>query len=288
MISVGSERDDIMKKVVVVGDGRKPGIPQTIEKFVKRLEGENLEVLVDTDGSADLKEEVADVIVVFGGDGAMLSVARRLKGASVPVLGVNMGRFGFLTHFETVSIEDDFNTFLSCGVEVEEWMMLSCTVIGGSGEEFKDVALNEIFVGSGSVSRMVSVELYINDEHVATYMADGVIIATPAGSTAHSLSAGGPIVNPGMAAFLLTPVCPHTLTNRPLVIPSESKVMLKPVGDVCLTLDGQVNFDVTAEHEVVVEMAPFTFNVVINKKRTYYGSLKEKLNWGRPPAYGKS
>jgi len=277
-----------MKKVLVIGDGRKPGIPQAIEKFVKRLEGENLEPLVDMDGSVDLKEAVADVIVVFGGDGAMLDAARRLKGASLPVIGVNMGRFGFLTHFEAVSIEDDFNTFLSGGAEVEEWMMLSCSVIHSSGETFQDIALNEIFVGSGSVSRMVELELYINGENVATYMADGVIVSTPAGSTAHSLSAGGPIINPGMAAFLLTPVCPHTLTNRPLVIPSESKVMLKPVGNACLTLDGQVNLNVTAAHEVVVSMAPFTFNVVINKQRTYYDSLKKKLHWGRPPSYAKS
>lgn len=277
-----------MKKAAVVGDGSKPGIPQAVEKFVKQIEGKVSAVLVDTDGSTDLGEAGADILVVFGGDGSMLSVARRLNGAPVPVVGVNMGRFGFLTHFEAASIGNDFNEFLSGAAEVEKWIMLACAVKGRSGEEFKSVALNEIFVGSGSVSRMVSVELYINGENAATYRADGVIVATPAGSTAHSLSAGGPIVNPGMEAFLLTPVCPHTLTNRPLVIPSESKVTLKPVGNAYLTIDGQVNFDVTAEHEVTVEMAPFTFNVVTNRKRTYYGSLKEKLNWGRPPAYGES
>lgn len=276
-----------MKKTAIVGDGRKPDVRAVVDRFVKRLRGKAETVLVDMDGSTDLSGVDADILVVFGGDGSMLSAARRLNGRQVSVVGVNMGRFGFLTHFEAVSIEDDLESILSGDIGIEEWMMLSCSVQGRSGEEFRSIALNEAVVGSGGVSRMVSVELYINDEHAVTYRGDGVIVATPAGSTAHSLSAGGPIVSSGIQAFVLTPVCPHTLTNRPLVIPPESKVTLRPGGDAYLTLDGQVNLDVTSGHEIVVKRAPFTFNVAANRKRTYYGSLKEKLDWGRPPAYGK-
>ena len=276
-----------MKKIAITGDGGKPGVKLAIDQFAKSLDGKADVALVDTDGSVDLSDVDADVLVVFGGDGSMLSAARRLNGRQVSVVGVHMGRFGFLTHFEADSVEDDFETLLSDNIQVEKWMMLRCTVKGGPGEEFDNIALNEAVVGSGGVSRMLSVELYINDEHAATYRGDGVIVASPAGSTAHSLSAGGPIVSSAMAAFVLTPVCPHTLTNRPLVIPPESKVLLRPGGDARLTLDGQVNLAVGEKHEILVERAPFTFNVATNRKRTYYGSLKEKLDWGRSPTYDK-
>ncbi len=276
-----------MKKIAITGDGRRPNIEDAVSRFAEWLEGKADAVLVDTDGNADLSGADADILVVFGGDGSMLSAARRLNGRQVSVVGVHMGRFGFLTHFEAASIENDFEAILSDNIEVEKWMMLRCTVKGGPGKGDENIALNEIVVGSGGVSRMVSVELYINDEHAATYMGDGVIVATPAGSTAHSLSAGGPIVSSAMEALVLTPVCPHTLANRPLVIPPESKVMLRPGGDARLTLDGQVNLAVGEKHEILVERAPFTFNVATNRKRTYYGSLKEKLSWGKPPTYDK-
>lgn len=276
-----------MRKITITGDGSRSDVRSAIDRFAKSLDGKADIVLVDTDGNADLSDRDVDILVVFGGDGSMLSAARRLAGREVIVAGVHMGKFGFLTHFEASSIEDDFEALLADDIEVEKWMMLRCTVKNGQKNESVNIALNEIFVGSGSVSRMVSVELYINDEHAATYRGDGVIVATPAGSTAHSLSAGGPIVSSGMDALVLTPVCPHTLTNRPLVIPPKSRVALRPGGDACLTLDGQVNLAVCAEHEIVVEKAPFAFNVAINRKRTYYGSLKKKLNWGRPPSYDK-
>jgi NAD+ kinase len=167
-------------------------------------------------------------------------------------------------------------------------MMLRCSVGGESDRTFVGLALNDVVVGGGPVSRMVSVELLVNDEHAATYRGDGVIVASPAGSTAHSLSAGGPIVCPSMEAFVLTPVCPHTLTDRPLVVPPESRVMLRAGGDTHLSLDGQITRDLAEGDEVLVEKAPFTFNVVSNRRRTYYSLLKDKLNWGRPPAYGDS
>ena len=276
-----------MKKIVIIGDGRKPDVQPAVDRFLEWLKGKADVVLVDTEGKADLADVGADILVLFGGDGSMLSVARRLNGCPVPVVGVNMGRFGFLTHFEAVSVEDDFVSLLSDSVGVEEWMMLRCVVERDGARRFEDIVLNEALVGSGGVPRMVSVELYVDGEHAATCRGDGVIAATPAGSTAHSLSAGGPIVNSGMKAFLITPICPHTLTSRPLVVQPESKIVLKPQGDACLTLDGQVNLELSAGDEVLVEQAPLTFNVAVNESRTYYGSLKEKLNWGRPPAYGK-
>ena len=276
-----------MRKITITGDGSRPNVRSAIDQFVKALDGKVNIVLVDADASANLSDQDMDILVVFGGDGSMLSAARRLGGRDVIVAGVHMGRFGFLTHFEASSIENDFEVLLANDIDIEKWMMLKCTVKNGQKNESESIALNEIFVGGGSLSRMVSVELYINDEQAATYRGDGVVVATPAGSTAHSLSAGGPIVSSGMDAIVITPVCPHTLTNRPLVIPPNSRVALRPDGDACLTLDGQVNLDVSAKHEIIVEKAPFSFNAALNKKRTYYGSLREKLNWGRPPAYGK-
>ncbi len=276
-----------MKRVMVAVDVERPEMKDAAEKFAASLEGKAEAAILDVhDGKALAKTE-ADVLAVFGGDGSMLAAARGLGGSPVPVVGVNLGRFGFLTHFSAATIEKDFEAILAGDMDVRRWMMLKCSVPGKSGERFSGVALNDVVIGIGPVSRMVSVELHVNGEHAATYRGDGVIVASPAGSTAHSLSAGGPIVSPAMGAFVLTPVCPHTLTDRPLVVPPDSKVMLRPGGNTRLSLDGQVNCEISEGDEVTVERAPFTFNVVSNARRTYYSLLKDKLNWGRPPAYGQ-
>jgi len=276
-----------VKRVMVAADAERPEMRSAAEEFAASLEGKADTTIVDTHDGKALSEADADVLVVFGGDGSMLAVARGLEGNPVPVVGVNLGRFGFLTHFSAATIERDFASVLAGDMDIRRWMMLKCSVTGTSGESFTGTALNDVVIGTGPVSRMVSVELHVNGEHAATYRGDGVIVASPAGSTAHSLSAGGPIVSPAMEAFVLTPVCPHTLTDRPLVVPSGAKVMLRPGGDTSLALDGQVTCGISEGDEVTVERAPSTFNVVANARRTYYSLLKDKLNWGRPPAYGQ-
>jgi NAD+ kinase len=276
-----------VKRVMVAADADRPEMKTAAEEFAASLDGRAEAAIVDIHDGKALAKAKADVLVVFGGDGSMLAAARGLSGNQVPVVGVNLGRFGFLTHFSAATIEKDFESVLAGDFDVRRWMMLKCSVAGKSGESFSGTALNDVVIGIGPVSRMVSVELHVNGEHAATYRGDGVIVASPAGSTAHSLSAGGPIVSPSMEAFVLTPVCPHTLTDRPLVIPPASKVMLRPGGNTCLALDGQVNCELSEGDEVTVERAPSTFNVVSNSRRTYYSLLKDKLNWGRPPAYGQ-
>ncbi|MFC1672161.1 NAD(+)/NADH kinase [Planctomycetota bacterium] len=278
---------EAVKSVIIAADGRRPIMKDAAEEFASSLENRAEVCVVDVQDAGALDGADCDILVVFGGDGSMLSAARNLNGSQVPVVGVNLGRFGFLTHYDAATVKEDFESVLSGAVELMKWMMISCSIKNGSEDACKGVALNDVVVGSGATSPMVAVECHVNGEHAATYRGDGVIVASPAGSTAHSLSAGGPIVCSSMEALVLTPICPHTLTNRPLVVPADSEIMLRADGNACLTLDGRPGGELAVGDEVVVKKAPCTFNVVANNTRTYYGLLKDKLNWGRPPAYGK-
>ena len=156
------------------------------EEFAASLEGKVEAAIVDIHDGKALGKAEADVLTVFGGDGSMLAAARGLGGNPVPVVGVNLGRFGFLTHFSAATIERDFEAVLAGDIHVRTWMMLKCSVTGKSGESFSGTALNDVVIGSGPVSRMVSVELHVNGEHAATYRGDGVIVASPAGPTKQS------------------------------------------------------------------------------------------------------
>lgn len=224
-----------------------------------------------------------DVVVVLGGDGTFLSTSRLLHRHNIPIVGVNLGGLGFLAEFTEDEVYDIMGRILENDYEIEEREMISATVLKG-GEEFdKYVVLNDLVINNGPVSRVVDLALYIDEIRVTTLKADGIILSTPTGSTAYSLSAGGPIVYPTLPVILVTPICPHLLTNRPLVVPSDMNIRVRVLTDTqntYLTADGQVGVTVNAGDEVILKRSQCTVRLVKSPFRDYFTILKTKLMWG--------
>lgn len=227
-----------------------------------------------------------DMVVVLGGDGTLLSMANCIgvAGSVTPILGVNFGSLGFLTEVTLPELYPSLEAALSGAVRVEERMMLRASLFR-SGEAFADhIALNDVVVTKGARSRMIDLSVWVGDEFVTRVKADGLIVATPTGSTAYNLSAGGPIIQPTLDALLLTPIAPHTLTNRPIVIPAASPVRVQPHieerAEVFVTFDGQDGFQVQADDEIRIRRADRPMRLIRPSTRSYFEVLREKLKWG--------
>ncbi len=227
--------------------------------------------------------ELVDIILVFGGDGTFLSVARLVCKYNIPILGVNLGGLGFLTEIALDELYPMMEYILGGKYEVEKREML-CAVIHRKAERLGDyVVLNDVVVNKGAVARIIDLAIYINGSHVTTFKADGIILSTPTGSTAYSLSAGGPIVYPTLPLTIITPICPHTLTDRPLVVSNETTVRVKVLTDtpdILLTLDGQVGINLRMEDMIEVRKANTSVNLIKSPFRDYFTILKTKLMWG--------
>jgi NAD+ kinase len=226
-----------------------------------------------------------DLIVVLGGDGTLLSMADHIgaAGVDVPILGVNFGRLGFLTEVTLAELYPALEAAISGTGRVEERLMLKSTTYR-KGEAFAEHAtLNDVVVTKAARSRMIELSVYVGAEFVARVKADGLIVATPTGSTAYNLAAGGPIVQPTMDALVLTPIAPHMLTNRPIVIPSGSAVRVQPMMDerdeVYVTFDGQDGYNLEAGDEVRICCAPRRVKLLHSSTRSYFEVLREKLKW---------
>jgi NAD+ kinase len=227
-----------------------------------------------------------DLVVAFGGDGTLLGAAHAIvtSGSDVPVLGVNLGRLGFLTEVSRHDMFDALQTFLDGRGRVERRMMLHGQVRRAGAVEADRVALNDIVVTRGALSRMIEVNVAVDGRAVTHLKADGVIVATPTGSTAYNLSAGGPIMMPGLDALVLTPIAPHALSHRPVVLPATSRVTLTPTTDgqseMVATFDGQ--FGVALRAGDVVEIAPAQAGLALLRvsDRSHFDMLRDKLHWG--------
>jgi len=236
--------------------------------------------LAESDG--ELAEDV-DLIVVLGGDGTMLGAARLVGARQTPVLGVNFGWLGYLTEFTLEEMFPALENVRTGAFYVERRMMLDVMLNRGGEVVDSRRALNDAVVTKAAPARMIEIESYINEMFVNVFRADGMIVATPTGSTAYSLSAGGPIVHPSMSAILLTPICPHTLSNRPVVVPGESVVDLvfkRADEDLTLTIDGQSGVDLRHDDRITLRRSQTTFNVVRPTNRNYFEVLRTKLKWG--------
>ena len=221
------------------------------------------------------------MIVVFGGDGTLLSAARAVKGHPVPIVGINLGGFGFMTAINPNAMLSVMEIILKGEYETSRRMMLQASVDG-----VKHSALNDIVITRGSLSRMVVLETFVDGKYLTTYKADGLIISTPTGSTAYSLSAGGPIVTPEHYSIIITPICPHTLTNRPIMLPPDvaiDVVVVTPEKGISVTLDGQDIFVVRSGDTVRVAKSQFDINIVNSPHHDYWEILRTKLGWGGLP-----
>ena len=227
-----------------------------------------------------------DLVVVLGGDGTLLSIADAIgaAGSGIPMLGVNFGSLGFLTEVTLPELRASLDAALAGRARIEERMMLESTIFRAGAAFANHIALNDVVVTKGALARMIDLSVSVGDEFVTRVKADGLIVATPTGSTAYNLAAGGPIVQPNLDALLLTPIAPHTLTNRPIVIPATSPVRVQPLmeerAEVFVTFDGQAGFQLQAGDDIRVRRTDRTLRLIRPSTRSYFEVLREKLKWG--------
>lgn len=277
-------------KYKTVGIVAKPhqGVIPYLKKAIDILKSLKVEVFLEKMAAELLgmksefpREEIAhcsDIIILIGGDGTFLSVASQAVEQDVPVAGFNLGRLGFLTELKKEELEENLTDIVHGRMKISERTLLQLQF---SGED--SLALNDVVVSKGNISRVVIFLLEIDDLYVAEIKADGLIISTPTGSTAYSLAAGGPIVTPNVNGMVVTPICPHALTFRPLVIPDSSRVRVKLISDspeVFITIDGQKVIPMCSGDYFETTIAAKKLRLVASKNINYFRLLNEKLNWG--------
>jgi len=270
---------------------------EIIQKLFKWMDSEGIKFLVEnslieklgnnefSDKGIESNELVkrSDMILALGGDGGILSTAKVVGKEMVPILGVNTGRLGFLAEIDIQELIDNIKILSEKKFYIEKRMILAGTISSNDSDK-KIYGLNDIVVNKGSYSRTIVLEVFISDKYFNTYTADGLIIATPTGSTAYSLSAGGPILSPNVEGIIINPICPHSLTERPVIIPSESMISIKlktETDHVKIFADGQIGFNLKPEQKLEVKKGEYLVNLVHCSKKSFYDILRTKLNWGR-------
>src|SRR5215470_11990730 len=247
---------------------------------------ETAEALSDGSNSGFLREDVAaqsDLLLVLGGDGTLLSAAREAAPHGIPILPINLGSLGFLTSFTLQELYPALEETLAGRLAASERVMLHAALMRDGKTLDDQLVLNEVVINKGALARMIEVRLSINTDFVCRYRADGLIVATPTGSTAYSLSAGGPIVHPNVESIIVTPICPHTLSDRPIVVDDKCCVELKltgPAESVYLTLDGQKGVQMQSGDKVRIFRAEERLKLIQPKRKSYYEILRSKLKWG--------
>ncbi|MEW6375773.1 MAG: NAD(+)/NADH kinase [Thermodesulfobacteriota bacterium] len=288
-----------MKRIGIIAKQNKPEAVPIVRNLVEWLRPKKIEVYVEEgmtklfspplSGSGlnpiDRKDFAPNVemIIVLGGDGTLLSVARQVWNRNIPILGVNLGGLGFLTEITLEELYRVLERVVQGDFKTDEREVLDAAVIRRGERLTEFTILNDAVINKGALARIIELETTINGEFLSTFRSDGLIISTPTGSTAYNLSAGGPIVYPSLRTIIITPICPHTLTNRPIIIPDdvEVRVLLKSKHqEVILTLDGQQGFSL--EFEDVVELRKAEGHILLIKSpyRHYFEVLREKLKWG--------
>lgn len=239
--------------------------------------------VVEVKEEAELAANV-DLVLVLGGDGTMIATARMLGDIEVPVLGVNYGGLGYLAEFRIEELYLALESILRQDYRVDKRVMLSVELVRGKERVIRNRVLNDVVINKSALARIIEIEALLNGQFVNSFRADGLIVSTPTGSTAYNLSAGGPVIYPSMNAIVITPICPFTLSNRPIVVPDDAVIELSlrtSNEEVALTLDGQVGFPLQVEDRVVIRKSATTFNLVQPTNRNYFEVLRDKLRWGR-------
>jgi NAD+ kinase len=274
-------------RIFLLGNGQRPGVPEAVAQLRPILQQHVEIVIEDLTQQEDLSGLSADLTLVLGGDGAILRAAHQMGYHQTPVLGVNLGRLGFLADLSLEDVICCFSQVVGGKYRVTQHLMFECRVDGPDVSR-TCLGLNEIAIQTGPPFHMIDLELSVDGEIVSYYTGDGLIVSTPIGSTAHNLSAGGPILGQELLAFVITPICPHALTIRP-VVDSADKVYTIAVrrcaGGSMLVIDGQMHLPLTEQHRVTVRKAPVQFQLVKVPGRSYYRTLRDKLHWGLLPGY---
>jgi len=275
-------------KISIIANPRKKKTSSICKKLIPWLKKRGVEVFISKDVAKGIKcvkkdysREMAarkgDILIAMGGDGTLLEAVRLLKGRDIPIIGVNAGGLGFLTEVTLEELYSLLEDVLKGKFETEERAMLEVSL-----KSKKFFALNDVVITRGAFSRILRLKLYIGEEFANTYLSDGLILATPTGSTAHSLSAGGPIVHPGLKVIVVSPICPHTMTNRPLIISGDKEVTIeldREKVEVSLTIDGQIWKGLVPGQKVRIKMAKNVVRLITNPKKSYFEVLRQKLHW---------
>lgn len=294
------KRNSVIERVGVVVKPHQPDALQTICRLVQwlsersialvgtpELESERVEhetgCAVQTVARDELAKHV-DLIIVLGGDGTMIATARMVGDREVPVLGVNYGSLGYLAEFRMEEMFPALEAILEGNYQIDSRVMLAAELFRGKDQLMSTRVLNDVVINKSALARIIEIEASLNHQFVNSFRADGLIVSTPTGSTAYNLSAGGPVIYPSMNAVVITPICPFTLSNRPIVVPDDAVIELclkTPNEEVALTLDGQVGIPLKPEDRVVIKKSRAAFNLVQPANRNYFDVLRDKLRWGR-------
>ena len=279
-----------MKRIVVFANQSREIVRKAVAEFQKWL-GSRCELRVVALNEPEHAEDFGstDLVIVFGGDGSLLRAARRLRGHEVPVVGVNLGKLGFLAELSETELREGLDDILSAKHKPVKRLMLQTTIERAHGVQGPYLALNDIVLRHSLPTHMLTFRLAVNGEQATNYNGDGLIISTPVGSTAYSLSAGGPILVPGVECLVATPICPHSLANRSIVLAPTSELrlsLLNPLQQAQLTFDGQETVPVIPADSVVVTRAPHPLCLIETGKRTFFQTLREKMDWEGHPNYG--
>lgn len=279
-----------LPKIVIFGDPEKGHIAKVMKDF-EEFAKDKVEILaccyLDDSETQALNE--SDFAVVLGGDGSIISAGRMLSQSNVPVIGVNLGKLGFLAEFNVNEFKDFFNDIISGKTKIEQRMLISCSVFKNGKKTFESEAINDVFIKAGEPFSTIELQINVNSQPLAGCISDGIIISTPTGSTAYNLSAGGPIIAGPMEAMVITPICPHSLSFRPIVISAQSiieVISVKINTGTTVLVDGHVFYKLSPEDVVRIEKHPGKFLIVNNPLRTQWDTLATKLNWAKKPKYG--
>jgi len=276
-----------IKRVGVVLKPSAPEIKDLFFKIKNAFEKEGIEVLIDSISASmigvmgqefDLMCENSDILVSIGGDGTLISLVRRSYRCHKPILGIYVGKLGFLTDILPNEIEEFIKKLKNDEFRIDHRMMMEATI---KGKKEKMYSFNDIVITRQSISKMIHVDAFIDKKWFNTYYGDGLIISTPTGSTAYNLAAGGPVVYPLTNAYILTPICPHSLTQRPLVLPAEFEIEIKSVKENALmVVDGQEIYEFTPKDTIIIKKAQIGAKLIHRIERNYFEVLREKLHWG--------
>jgi len=285
-----------IKKVGIIANIEKDNIAGFADALRKWLENRKIKVSLEANIAAaigksggfkieDLASKV-DLIAVLGGDGTMLRTARYVAQHPVPIVGINMGTFGYLTEVNLNETYAALELILKGVFLTEKRMMLDVKIRRGNKTIGSGIVLNDVVINRGNLSRIVELETAINKQYLTTYKSDGLIVSTPTGSTAYSLSAGGPIVFPGKELIIINPICPHTLTNRPVIFPETSDLQItlwSKESGATVTLDGQESYRISSGDVMTIRKSKYYTRLVLSPHRGYGEILRSKLGWGSLP-----
>lgn len=282
-----------MKTAAIISKPEKPELHELVPEVIRWFEEHDYRVVIDHESGAyaagresvergAIAEHSPKFVVVLGGDGTLLSAARAVASEHIPILGVNLGSLGFLTEVPLGELYTTLEAVDHDRCEIERRSMLECRLVRGGQTVSEFQALNDAVVNKSAIARLVSFDLYLDNVFVSNYKADGVIVSTPTGSTAYSLAAGGPILMPSVDAFVINPVCPHSLTHRPLVVRDSVEIMVRiqTAGEEAfLTIDGQIGTPLNDEDQVVCRKSPY-YCTLLRMRKTFFDVLRTKLKLG--------